>query len=584
MIVFDTETKDAYKSDTREIKTYGILYLAKSHPSKNYFNVNVITGDTITNNGDGSLTVPQYANIVNAKLSEICPNMRAGNTYTLSLTSTSSYKYIYLVGSSSIWYSGDSRTITEAELNAKINIYGDRNTTSTIKDIIINDGTEAIPYEEYGKIITNYTPFELTEENECKILSFTINEKTDLYYTSMPYNTMTLEIDNEKGYFTDYDPDSIVNKLNSDCYVDIFMNINDGEYYKIMTMNFNEITYSDYYKAKISFKSSIAFIKNLPFRDNTKLFNYSYLSRINLATYFKENFNLTLIYSSNVRAVQTTNLKTTSVENMLLECATYQGSLENVVFITNNSNNEISLRGWLSSPQETITKDYELEKPTIKKENTYQGVNYRYINSSSYETTTETYLRTITGNLAFTNETIVFRDNDYKLNDITINNLSITGDVSLELQTNANANLLLLTMSGNIGQEYTITITKDNIKKRVSDDIREINIGSISDTTKVLKITETSPLNYLPYNLILNEKKIRSYVEVRLMGLPYIEVGDTIEVEIDNAKVLITISEIEMEFGNGLIQKIKGYELGWETLFPSNTLYPSNDLYPNMTI
>ena len=43
----------------------------------------------------------------------------------------------------------------------------------------------------------------------------------------------------------------------------------------------------------------------------------------------------------------------------------------------------------------------------------------------------------------------------------------------------------------------------------------------------------------------------------------------------------MTITEINMNFDGGLTETIKGYELGWDALFPSDDLYPENDLYPN---
>ena len=84
--------------------------------------------------------------------------------------------------------------------------------------------------------------------------------------------------------------------------------------------------------------------------------------------------------------------------------------------------------------------------------------------------------------------------------------------------------------------------------------------------------------------MILLERQIKSNIEVRAMGLPYLEVGDTIEVETELAKILMTISELDINFDGGLTETIRGYELGWDALFPADDLYPSNDLYPNTPI
>ena len=142
----------------------------------------------------------------------------------------------------------------------------------------------------------------------------------------------------------------------------------------------------------------------------------------------------------------------------------------------------------------------------------------------------------------------------------------------------------MLSLKGNIDQNYTITINKGNVYKKTNNVLKNEKYGLTSDTSKILKINETSPLNGDYYNLILNDKNVRSYIEAKIIGLPYLEIGDTVEIETELAKILITISELNITFDGGLTETIKGYELGWDALFPSDTLYPSDDLYPNRPV
>ena len=123
--------------------------------SKNLFNINKIgSASTLTNNNDGTLTVTSYANPIynSIPLKDIAPQMEAGKQYTLSLTSTSNNKFIYLLGRSSTWQSGSTITITQNDLDGTIYFYGATNTTNTISNIQIEEGTEVTNYTEYQQV------------------------------------------------------------------------------------------------------------------------------------------------------------------------------------------------------------------------------------------------------------------------------------------------------------------------------------------------------------------------------------------------------------------------------------------------
>ena len=595
MIALNEETKNAFKQNEREIKVYGNLYLAKRRNSNNlldqsnYVNIYNLTYNngvfTQAEAGDTSIPDIQIQSFLNGTYIATLDNQQIQlGVVKFSFIKTNEFNQIT--------YKANDRTKDTTVrfdisnlINGKTYYIGATITNATQgsiawKNMYISE--EDVDYEEYGTIVNDYTTFPLTLDNECQILGFNINEKSDIYYTSLPYNTMTIDVNNEKGYFTDYDSDSIINKLNSDCYVDLFCNINNGDYFKLMTMNFDKIQSSDYEKAKLSFKSSISLLKNLPLRDKNKYFVYPYWNMTTLLNYFIVNYKINArsdVITNSV--VNTASLTSTSAENLLLKAGTRYGELSNALIVTNNTNNDISLRKWENKGNETILQNYQLEKPIIKRENTYQGINYEYINSYEYASSNETYQRTINGILTRKKEILVYKDVNYRISDLTINDFSISSGITLNIEI-INTTTILLIIEGNINQEYTISMLKENIYKRTNDDIREKNTGVINDTSKVLKIKKNSPLNDGYYNLILSEKKVKSNIEVKIMALPYLEVGDTVEIETDLAKITMTITEINMIFDGALIMTIKGYELGWDMLFPSDTLYPSDDLYPNM--
>ena len=122
--------------------------------SKNLFDVSKIqTTETITNNGDGSLTLSQYANFTNLRLKDLTPSLKVGDIAVLSVSydSEPSYKAILLKEPNIGWTFGNAMTITEDMLNSSVYLYGNRDnvTVVTLSNIQIELGTTA----------TAYTPF-----------------------------------------------------------------------------------------------------------------------------------------------------------------------------------------------------------------------------------------------------------------------------------------------------------------------------------------------------------------------------------------------------------------------------------------
>lgn len=461
------------------------------------------------------------------------------------------------------------------------------------KNIMIYEGTQNIPYEAY-----NTTPFRLTSENECKILSFNINENTDMYHASLPYNTMTIDVDNEKGYFTDYDVDSIINLLNTDCYVDLFIKINDGYYYRIMQMNFDKITSSDYEKATLSFKSCISLLKTLLLKDNTNLIQYDAWSKRRIKSYLKDNYNL--VYKVPDNRINTsaiywyddtefgvrTAININTVEDMILQESTNYGNIYSTGLIINNANNEIETKYFKENGDEIILRDYQIEKSLLKREDQYRGVLRNRITQRNWEASNDTFNLVLTGKFTSKYETRMIRNNNYKLNTLTTSDVTITNGTLLNVYTNVTINEgCVIAFSGNIGDNYTITINKANMIKNTSQTKGQDYIGNIDDTTKILQINENAPFwQMYYYHFILEDKQVKSNAEAKIMALPYLELGDTIEIETDLANLPITITSINLNYDGGLTQTIKGYELWWDALFPADDLYPSDTLYPNTSI
>ena len=137
------------------------------NPSKNLFDISQIlthnpqTGAQMTNNGDGSITVtaPHYNSAVSTsrKLSQLAPGIVAGNTYTLSFDTTGTHKVVNLhcyghTSDNVLWQQNTSKLITENLLDCTMMFYASGvDTTATISNIQIEEGTTATPYQPYGQ-------------------------------------------------------------------------------------------------------------------------------------------------------------------------------------------------------------------------------------------------------------------------------------------------------------------------------------------------------------------------------------------------------------------------------------------------
>lgn len=589
----------AESSTLKEYEPYGEYVIDYNTTGTN--SVNIFNGKKILENyiyGDNmykfTKTNSYYNDIPKVSISDL--NMQVGNSYYLSLNVIQNAEnkdekttlifwnndtYISEVSSTSSKLGIQKISFTVPQNTNKITLRLNRSTEQETNTIIVCDmqitqGTTYIPFERF-----NSKPFKLTGENQCQILSFYTNQKADIYYTSLPYNTMTIEVDNEKGYFTDFDEDSILDYLNENCYVDLFMKINNNSYYKIMSMNFDKISYTDYTRANLSFCSNIIKLEDYNILDNgNDMGNYLGLSGDDFPHYMYKSYNINT-YFTNVTfrpiafALYTT-FKYDNLKDVIIFTGTNFGLTKQGAIITNDYQNALKFCGFTNIISETILKDYEIEKPTQRKENIYKNIKYNYYDDRTYTQTTETFTKQIKGVLNSKEEILIYTNADYGLNNITTSDITYTGLSSLSiLNPTSSYNAKKLKITGNVGDEYTITFNKSNVYRPTSNTIYEYIYGDKKEITKFLKITEGTPIVNNTYTFLYKKKPVLSYVEVKIMALPYLEIGDTINIEIDNRNIRIVITEIETDFKDGLTQNIKGYELDW-TYQQSDTHY--NDL------
>ena len=124
----------------------------ESSPGNQLFDISKFkSGLYVTNNGDGSITLTRYAVEGSNYISEVLPTVVAGQTIVFSATNPGSFIYFGGV----VKKFGSSFEVTQEMLDSNLfGFYGISDVTTadnplTISDIMINEGTTALPYEPY---------------------------------------------------------------------------------------------------------------------------------------------------------------------------------------------------------------------------------------------------------------------------------------------------------------------------------------------------------------------------------------------------------------------------------------------------
>lgn len=149
--------------------------LVESIKGKNLFNINNFTFGSHGTNASGNInystgviTLVGYYHQSLQTLKEMCPDMVAGETYYLSFVKSpnTTNNYIYL-DESHIWNNGTSKTITQNDLDGKVNFYGgtEGSTTEyTISNIQIEKSAVSTyaPFSNINNIIYGRGTFKPT--------------------------------------------------------------------------------------------------------------------------------------------------------------------------------------------------------------------------------------------------------------------------------------------------------------------------------------------------------------------------------------------------------------------------------------
>lgn len=127
--------------------SYGKYGIEVKTNSANYFDASKIKNSNISVSNDGqTILMPEAISgngytSTSSTLHELAPSLQVGDTVYLQFTRSSggSNRYIYLNGSSALWYINTTRTITQSDLDGIVALYGNRYDSGETGRITLTD-------------------------------------------------------------------------------------------------------------------------------------------------------------------------------------------------------------------------------------------------------------------------------------------------------------------------------------------------------------------------------------------------------------------------------------------------------------
>lgn len=499
--------------DIVDYKIYGNSYQETSTQGKNLFNINSLSSTTnVINNNDGTLSVTAKSTSSgvggNVTLFDLA-NLEVGKTYTLSADSTGTAKFIYLNKSAFIWYFGQSRQITQDDLDSDVVWYanGDNDTsfTAVVSNIQIEEGTKATEYEKFipNSPSPNYpSKIESVGErtnNLLKIYGKTLGEPSDILESAdtkrfYDYNTYVVGI----GYNNAYAP----------------YGINNYEITKNkVTLNVNSMTYGIGFPIKLEPGATYTFSYSNSYNVYPRLLLYNANGESTNFYNLKNKGNITL-KDEEVYGVFLVNASEYNIDCYI----------ENPQFVLGNTSTEYEPYGYRIPIKVSGKNLFNINKPnqysslSVTTEKIENGYIYTAKHSRAYNNyiNYELDLSDFHGKQVTLSADVVLSDGNTGM--FRIGYWSTSGTFSaLKLKSVQNGNQVLTvqlpeTMPENATSGYCIffnVTTKDNME------------GSTMQVTNIQVEIGDTATEYVPYmetktsNIYLDEslRKIESYVD-----------------------------------------------------------------------
>lgn len=452
----------------------------------------------------------------------------------------------------------------------------------------------------YGK--SNLAISGLTEEVDGEIIDFEINEELDLYVESIPHNTMTIELIDNKGCFDEFSPNYIGNTDRENLNFVLYLQNETRDDIQFIYKDIESISRKEKNIYEITLNSNLSIIENQIVTNKSGSFDnltsFITFQRYMIAEYPELDFELAM-YDEYGNLDYNFIMWTSTTLLLTLKDIFYLSIMYSGRLMYNRHDNSVAWTPRIQSIKETITNDFMLSEPKLTKIETpmVRIKNNFYANNSYFSTTdpddflfkyewssniVEPQYVQITGD-----------DYDFNMNDTyKLKNEDI-------ITTNCTAEIVFLT-----SRVCTILVTPTDITKMcvisIAKTLYKLNLqyNNLLIGNKSNKIIDIDGTKYKVYISNINDyyehhwnyyheltlNKPNTKVSVDIIGLPYLELGDCVVIETPKGNKAINITKLSLKYDGGLTESIEGYETDYQGLFPKDDLYPDDDLYPNKLV
>ena len=436
--------------------------------------------------------------------------------------------------------------------------------------------------------------FPISSEQRIELPLTTINidllEEIDVKLASIPINKLNVKVDNSEGLFDEFSQNSIIKYLNSNTKVDWYIKLNEDNSTRILltSLQYDSVSTNDDLTANITCYSKFNLLQKIPFKYVGNHNNMVYSIDNSLKNYLETSYN-TLNWIIPSSSFFNTQLELNNSNYQTLYEVIWQLMANtNNGFWINDRNDNVRLVNRRNAICETIPQSMQLEKAKLTKELELTCVKAKNsVTSISKGSETGTFNYEYQGKLinqyGDSNDPemgILITSDEYYLSDLLTSDITLTNCRLNEAHIKNRFIFLLIT--GNEGDNISVTINK-TLNKINYNKINEYIFGEENDNyIEVNNVYDITQCDY--FNDIINVYPISIKVKTKIMGLPYLELGDVVSIETDYGEKIVNITKMQKNYDGGFTIDIEGYTTDYDGLFPSDDLYPSNTLYPNMRL
>ena len=434
-------------------------------------------------------------------------------------------------------------------------------------------------------------PLENTELTQLELTTKSINllEEIDVKTASIPSNKIEIVVDNEDGKFDEFSENSIINMLNNKTIIDFYVKVSDYNFNLVAHLNYDSVKTNNDKTATLIGYGVFNKLNKIPFRisDDDYVAELDNQGTNTLLSYLNNSYPINFIVPTDSNNTLTSNInlingKYETLYDVIwqLQTATKNG------FWINDRYNNIKLINRRGAICETITQNMQLEKAKLTKEidltcvvatNSINSITtseetgtFKYDYDSIFTNTQGTILNPIMSVLVISNE--------YDLSDINTSDINVNCTISLIIKSKR---YLYILLNGTIGQNVTLSIEKELYKLNIEN--KDVVIGEEAENyISISNLDNILSTEY--YEDIIKTYPINLHIKTKIMGLPYLELGDVVSIETDYGEKIVNITKLDISHDGGYTMNIEGYTTDYDGLFPSDSLYPDDTLYPNMRL